>query len=457
MKNNFYEQELETLKLLKRDFDNFYINADVDFESETLLRGLASLTGRIRAEMAETENEIAKNFVQRVAPDLLLPLPARSLVEIVPAPTDNLEREIGDSAILTYKIQNQKAFVWRVVGKHKLKPTQKIISVKAVEDSGGFDCLEFETSGDGPWIIYIDGSWNLWHLMLEHAKPYIVAKPQNPWELCRDFFCFEEKFKFIYMENLPKVLRFAKKLPRDIFNNISARSFKLNVLPIENSFEQNLEPVILSENSFEAKVSANEDRQVILHLKDVQPAVDFRFAFGKISFANLPENAEMLSVCAQVCDGSSAVLEKGNSLQTKDSSLQMCEVFSVTDSSLFLPPKNSEWNILALLQRNYLQFFECDALKNALEMQLLNEQGKRNYLVHSIREVSLENTSAVYKNYLLPKTIVKIIMIVDFVEIGILHAFGEMLFYLFKKIFICNMLVGIVLRVEPFGVELKWG
>jgi len=484
--NVFYEQELKTLQNLKKEFDGVYKNAELNFYTEQLLHGLASLTARIRREVAETENEIAKDFAESVAPDLLLPLPARSLIELIPSPNDNIKREIPSGAMLCSKGKKsgEKPFFWRVADKHKFNPMQKITSVKATEDSENFDCLEFESRGSGPWIIYINGesefAWALWYFMLEYAKPlvkpHIIAKPQNPWELCRDFFCFEEKFRYIYMENLPSKIRFSKKIPRDFFLKINESNFKLNVLPIENAFEQNLEPTLLSDGIFEAKIFPNEERQTILSLKEVLAGniktanfkeVKYRYDSGHIRFADLPPNADVLSVAAIVCDGTSAAgaLEQGNALQAKNSAMQMCEINSVMNALPFLPPfagTSDEWKILGLLQKNYLRFFERDSLKNALEMSLWNAQGKRNYLVHSIKNVLLENKNAVHKGCLVPKSCVKITLSLDFFDIGnyeflgILQAYGEMLFYLFKKIFICNILVALILRVEPFGMELKW-
>jgi len=446
-----------------------------------ILSGLAALTARIHQEMAETENEIARDFVESVAPELLLPLPCRSLAEIIPSPNDNQKREIQCGALLCSKGKNsrEKPFFWRVVGNHKLNPTQKIASAKAVEDSQGFDCIEFESSGNGPWIIYIDGesefAWNLWHLILEHSshapKPYVIAKPQNPWELCRDFFCFEEKFRYIYMEELPHKLRFAKKIPKEIFLGISTENFKLNVLPIENAFEQNLDPIPIDRGDIEAKMLALEERQSILKPTSVLAGnakkanfkeIQYRYnGYEKISFANLPSDADTLSISALVCDGSAAAaLEQGLPLQAKNSAMQMCEIYSVLNATPFLPPsggKSLEWQILALLQKNYLQFFEGNAMKNALETQLWNAQGKRNYLVQCIKSLSLENKSAVHKGCLVPSANIKIIMILNSIDNpGILKVFGEMLFYIFKKIFICNIVVKLVLRIEPFGMELKW-
>jgi len=443
---DFYAQELKTLQTLKKDFDGVYQNAELNFDTEQLLAGLASLTARIRREMAETESEIARDFVDSVAPEMLLPRPARCLVEIIPSPSDNLEREIPGGAMLSSKSKREKPFFWRVIGEHKLNPLQKIISVKAFED-----CLEFETTGSGPWIIYINGSWDLWHFMLEHAKPYIMAKPQNPWELCRDFFCFEEKFKYIYMENLPPKLRFSKNIPA----KVSAENFKLKVLPIENSFEQNLEPVLLESGAFEAKIFPNEERQIILHLKDVLAGnakranfkeIQYRYDSNRIRFESL--DADMLSIAAIVCDGNAAALE---ALQAKNSTMQMCEVRPVIDMLPFLPcSQSAEWEILGLLQRNYLRFFENDALKNALSMF-----DTRSYIVQSIKSVSLEHKNAVYKNCLVPLACVKIVLSLEYASV--LHAFGEMLYELFKKIFVCNMLVELILRIEPYGMELKWG
>jgi type VI protein secretion system component VasA len=482
--NDFYEQELRTLQDLKKEFYGAYKNAELSFETEQLLFGLASMTARIRREMAETENEVARDFVESIAPEMLLPLPVRSLAEIILSPTDNLEREVPNGALLCSKGKKhgEKPFLWRVMGKHKLNPLQKIISVRAAEDSEGFDCLKFESCGSGPWIVYINGesefAWALWHFMLEcHlVKPYIMAKPQNPWELCRDFFCFEEKFRYIYMENLPDKIRFAKKIPREIFAKICTENFKLNVLPVENAFEQNLEPVLLESGVFEAKIFPNEERQIILNLKEVLAGnakkanfkeVKHRYESNRIRFANLLPNADMLSISAVVCDGNSATgaLEQGSVLQAKDSAMQMCEIRSVINATPFLPPfseRTREWGILGLLQKNYLRFFEGDTLKNALEMQLWNTRGKRNYLVHGIKNVSLESGNAVHKGSLVPVACVKIILSLDFFNrnnhefSGILRAFGEMLFCLFRKIFICNMLVELVLRVEPFEMELKW-
>ncbi|MCL1955694.1 MAG: type VI secretion system baseplate subunit TssF [Fibromonadales bacterium] len=446
-----------------------------------ILSGLAALTARIHQEMAETENEIARDFVESVAPELLLPLPCRSLVQIIPSPNDNQKREIPCGALLCSKSKNprEKPYFWRVAGSHVLKPAQKIASAKAVQDSQGFDCIEFESSGSGPWIIYIAGesefAWNLWHFILESAshspKPYIIAKPQNPWGLCRDFFCFEEKFRYIYMEELPSKLRFSKKIPKEIFSNINAENFKLNVLPIENAFEQNLEPILINFGDIEAKVLPLEKRQSILKLCSVLAGnageanfkeIQYRYnGSEKISFANLAEGTDTLSISAIVCDGNEATsLEQGSSLQAKNSAMQMCEIYSVLNATPFSQPlggESAEWQILALLQKNYLQFFEGNALKNALETQLWNAQGKRNYLVQSIKSLSLENKSAVHKGYLVPAANIKIIMNLGSIDNpGILKVFGEMLFYLFKKIFICNMLVELILRIEPFGMELKW-
>jgi len=446
-----------------------------------ILLGLEALSARIRQEMAETENEIARDFVESVAPELLLPLPCRSLAQIIPSPTDNQKREIPCGALLCSKSKNQreKPFFWRVCGGHKFNPAQKIVFAKAVQDSKGFDCIEFESSGSGPWVIYIGGesefAWNLWHFILEYAshtpKPYIIAKPQNPWELCRDFFCFEEKFRYIYMEELPCKLRFSKKIPKEIFSQISAENFKLNVLPIENAFEQDLEPILIDQSDIEAKVLALEDRQSILKLNHVLAGnareanfkeMEYRYdGSGKISFANVPSYADMLSISALVCDGNAATsLEQGLPLQAKNSAMQMCEIYSVLNATPFLPSlggKSPEWQILALLQKNYLQFFEGNAMKNALETQLWNAQGKRNFLVQSIKSLSLENKSAVHKGCLVPAASIKIIMNLGSIDNpGILRVFGEVLFCLFKKIFICNMLVELVLRIEPFGMELKW-
>jgi len=428
-----------------------------------------ALTARIRQEMAETENEIARDFVDSVAPELMLPMPARSLAEIIPSPNDNLKREIPCGALLCSKNGREKPFFWRVAGKHTLNPAQKIISAKVVEDSQGFDCIEFESQGSGPWIVYINGesefAWNLWYIILEYAKPYIIAKPQNPWEHCRDFFCFEEKFRYVYFEHLPPKLRFSKKIPKEI----CTENFKLNVLPIENAFEQNLEPVSIDASDIEAKIFPLEERQSILKLCNVLAGnakkanlkeIEFRYnGFDKIKFANLPDDADMLSICALVCDGSAATaLAQGSPLQAKNSAMQMCEIYSALNATPFLPPfKNAEWQILALLQRNYLQFFEGNALKNALEMQMWNAQGKRNYLAQCIKSLSLENKSAVHKGCIVPAANIKIIMNMSSIDNpGILRVFGEMLFCLFKKIFICNMVVALVLRIEPFGMELKW-
>jgi len=468
---NFFEQELKTLKEAKNDFG---------FETEEILFGLAALTARIRQEMAEAENEIARDFVESVAPELLLPLPCRSLAQIIPSPNDNQKREIPCGALLCSKGKNsrEKPFFWRISGNHKLNPAQKITAAKAVEDSQGFDCIEFESSGSGPWIIYIDGesefAWNLWHFILEYAepvpKPYVIAKPQNPWELCRDFFCFEEKFRYIYMEELPHKLRFAKKIPKEIFSGISTENFKLNVLPIENAFEQNLEPILIDCENIEAKMLALEERQSILKPISVTAGnakkasfkeIEYCYnGFEKISFANLPSDADTLSISALVCDGSAAALEQGLPLQAKNAAMQMCEINSVLNATPFLPPlgcKSLEWQILALLQKNHLQFFEGNALKNALETQLWNAQGKRNYLVQCIKNLSLENKSAVHKGCIVPAASIKIIMNMNSIDNpGILRVFGEMLFCLFKKIFICNMVVELVLRIEPFGMELKW-
>ncbi len=478
---SFFEQELKALKEANKEYNSIYKNAELGFDAEQILFGLASLTARIRQEMAETENEIARDFVESVASEMLLPLPARSLAEIIPAPSDNLEREIPNGTMLSSKGKSsrEKPFFWRVIGEHKFNPAQKIISVKAIEDSEGFDCLEFETAGKGPWIIFINGesefAWALWYFMLECTKPYIMAKPQNPWILCRDFFCFEEKFRYIHMENLPNKIRFAKKIPREIFTKICTENFKLNVLPIENIFEQNLDPVLLKSGTFEAKIFPSEERQIILKPSYVLSGnakkasfkdIKYRYDSNKIRFANLPENADMLSISVSVCDGIAAtVLEQGEELQAKNSSMQMCEIYSVINALPYLPQfcgESPEWEILGLLQKNYLQFFDGDTLKNALRMQLWNTQGKRNYLVQSIKSVYLENKNTVYKSCLLPMAYVKIILSLDFFDknnyefLGILRAFGEMLFYLFKKIFICNIAVNMVLRVEPFGMELKW-
>jgi len=468
----FFEQELKTLREVKKDFD---------FETEELLFGFAALTARIRQEMAEAENEIARDFVESIAPELLLPLPCRSLVEIIPSPNDNQKREIPCGSLLCSKSKNprEKPFFWRVAGNHTFNPAQKITVAKAMQDSQGFDCIEFESSGSGPWIIYINGesefAWNLWHFILEYSspasKPYIVAKPQNTWELCRDFFCFEEKFRYIYMEELPSKIRFSKKIPKEIFSHISAENFKLNVLPIENVFEQNLEPILINFSDIEAKIFAMEKRQSILKLCSVLVGnageanfkeTQYRYnGFEKISFANLPSDADTLSISALVCDGNEATsLEQGSTLQAKNSSMQMCEIYSVLKATPFLPPlggNSLEWQILALLQKNHLQFFEGDAMKNSLETQLWNTQGKRNYLVQSIKSLSLENKSAVHKGCLVPAASIKIIMNLGSIDNpGILKVFGEMLFCLFKKIFICNILVELILRIEPFGMELKW-
>jgi len=233
---------------------------------------------------------------------------------------------------------------------------------------------------------------------------------------------------------------------------------------------------LLSDGIFEAKIFPNEERQTILSLKDVLAGniktatfqeIKYRYNSGQIRFADLPPSADALSIAAIVCDGTSAAgaLEQGNALQAKNSAMQMCEINSVMNALPFLPPfagNSDEWKILGLLQKNYLRFFEKGALKNALEMLLWNAQGKRNYLAHSIKNVFLESKNAVHKGCLVPKANVKIILSLDFFDmsnyefLGVLRAFGETLFYLFKKIFICNALVALVLRIEPFGMELKW-
>jgi type VI protein secretion system component VasA len=228
----------------------------------------------------------------------------------------------------------------------------------------------------------------------------------------------------------------------------------------------------LDSEIFETRIFPNEEKQIILSLKevlagDMQKAdfkkIEHRYSSGKIRFANLPPNANMLSIAAIVCDESAAgTLEQNSALQAKNSAMQMCEIRSAIKALPFLPPPLAEWEILGLLQKNYMQFFEGDTLKNALEMQMWNAQGKQNYLAQSIKSVSVEHQSAVHKGCLVPVANVKIVLSLDFFNInnygfiGILKAYGEMLFYLFKKIFICNMLVKLLLRIEPFGMELKW-
>jgi len=61
--NQFYEQELKTLQTFKKEFDETYKGSKLSIDTEQVLLGLASLTARIREEMAETEHEIARDFV----------------------------------------------------------------------------------------------------------------------------------------------------------------------------------------------------------------------------------------------------------------------------------------------------------------------------------------------------------------------------------------------------------
>lgn len=430
--NSFFEEELAALQSAKREFLEKFPNAEIDLNTEMLLNGFATLTARLRKDMAETENKIARGFIEKVSPELLKPISSRTLVEIVPSASDNLIREISAGARLQEKASGTILNSWQVTQKHKLNPVQKILSIKAVEDSESFDCLEIEGEGIGDegteYIIYVN-SWELWYYLLKYAKifsakpynakPFIIAKPKYAWELCRDFFTFEEKFRFIYANALPKKIRFDKKLPRHIFSGVSGDSLKLRVFPVEH---------IIPELQAELPIRRGGRQEDGLN---------------KLQGAEC-ENLEFL---------------------VKDESLYMCSVRALLKPTPFMnvPNKqNLEWAILAILQKNYLGFFERDVLAEALQMYLWNHQGKRNFLAHSIRKASCEIGNSVFMGSIVPQANIKIIMQCeiftgnDYEFLGVINAFGEMLFYLFGRTLPCNLKIALTLRIEPFGMEMSF-
>jgi len=503
--------------------------ADRDPAVERLFEGFAFLTARIRQEMDQSESGLARDLAEIAAPELLEQLPSYTMAEIRPPRTETPLRTVETGALLSTGVIAGLGYnVLFSANNTRILSQTEIASVALLEAADGHDALEiqFERPASAQvraeeLPLYLQGesglAWTLWYFLIccsekgnsSKVEPYRVVQAKSSWDLCRNFFCMDEQFRFFKL-SLPEFsgkltiqIRFNRKFPRHLVKAVQRDTIRTNVFPLVNKFVQGTEPILLDKRHFEYRIVPRQGRrQELIRLRSVKagnmkdpgraleippfasPGVPDRLpgqlyyrtttrlsrqgeASAWISLGQLPSDTEMLSLEALCCDGAVVreFVQAKDINQVKDPALAGCVVTALLRPSQMLrPPADQElaWRILGLLNAGTQSLANADALKRALALWQWDTVGSKSFLIEGIRKVTYTVSDRSWKGKLLPCIAVSVSLHDDKCQadswdrLGLIHAFGSVLHELFIAQSTFNTLVTLEIALEPARMQMDW-
>ena len=314
MFNKYYQQELQSLRELAREFSRAHPAAapllsgqSADPDVERLLEGVAFLTGLLRQKLDDELPEIVRGLADIVLPHYLRPIPATSIVVFSPKP--NLKETISVPAgtSLATNAVEETVCTFRTCFDLEVHPLG-VIAAETVRKAGEPDRIRLVLELTGPnlsqwqptrFSFYLGGSFaqaaDLFMLLTRYVRNVTIApseggdscslSPQclkpigfdrqnnlipfpfqsfSGYRLLQEYFVLPQKFFFIDLlgwdqwENRGEGLRFEiifELLPSPIaLPRVSAEQFHLYATPVINLFSHEADPISLDHRQEKVRV-----------------------------------------------------------------------------------------------------------------------------------------------------------------------------------------------------------
>jgi len=361
--DRYYREELHYLKELGAEFAArnaslapFLARESFDPDVERLLEGFAFLTGKLRQKLDDELPELTQSLAQIVAPHLLTPIPAMTVVQFVPSATGGRARmtvqrgaEVGSRPIRGGRCRFRTCYDVRLVPARVVGASAVTLArrgrldlVLELTDRAefaelGLDRLRLylDPGGNGSLArsLYMalrmqcrgvrveDGTGRGFDLAADvvQAVGFEAHETVIPWpdkvasgyRLLQEFFVFPDKFMFVDIDGLEGTRRFTGgrlTLKFDLdepfadASALTADSVRLNATPVVNLFDTWADPIRIDHRRGEYRLTARDssgNRHVIHSVRHVRGQDSSSLGTrGRVEYAPL----ETFDVLGQVRD-----------------------------------------------------------------------------------------------------------------------------------------------------------
>jgi type VI secretion system protein ImpG len=515
---------------------------------DRLTEGVAFLTARIREEVPE--DVLCEQLLEQYAPDLMQPLPSIAVVQfslraeaahpvvLPPATPIGSEPYEGFPAPFEYRLHQPVAVDWAFVADARVdiddsQSAQLILSL-------GWD--DFGPTGAWPaaLTIFLQGDlpvvWSLRHALLRRvatieleANGAWMPAPDvrferfdgicytsdsglvSPLATARDFFCADERFRFVRLAGLestgiplPNALRlritFQGTIPPSWNRSVGNDTFLLHAGIAVNRFQETCEPLHLdhTRESYPLRSIGGRQREVLdaasvrgvshtgspsrqysrysdhrhdgrgWYFQTVRSRLqDFRMSIA-VGTSNLrePPLEETLTVEAVCCDGmhphERLRPEALNRIRPEISDLIQAQ--AITRPTRIYRPNDTAMHsrLLAFARVHSEGFLQAERLKGVLRQVLWDSGEAKRTLIESIRAVEVEHGTTLVNGIGWRLMRVQIGLRdttctpESWDRIGLLDAFGSILWGIVREEIPLGSKGELEMIVDPAGVRMKW-
>jgi type VI secretion system protein ImpG len=562
----FYEEEMRFLMEGGQEFAeafperarhlNITTVEDRDPYVERLFEGFAFLTGRIRQKLEDDFPEFSQNLMEMVDPAFLRCMPSLAMLQIAFRP--NLLPK-------PYMIPRGTLFLSNPVGAEqsvcRFQSTQDVLinpitltSAETVHHAvlgegirlgfqidAGADMAQLNL---GELPIYLHGERSLGYFLhyyftgkinqillegeggpkslggqeLVEAGGFgenesLLPPMDNSFEGSRflqEFFCFEEKFRFIKIRGLDKIgewpeggrfsLSFHFREPIPQGKRVKPENFRLHATPVVNLFPAQAEPVNLNHKHFEYPVYADSSRKTeiyeVLSVTGVDKATGAQRPFHKFSefrhqilakgteaedsFFQVKQELkgknrfqtylsvgthrrveelqeEFLSISILGTNGTvprEEILENGI-VNPHAGFPTFCHFTNFTRPTVpIYPPKSDHylWYVLSLMNMNYRSLCQKGNLKEVLSLYDWTHGAVNRKIIDGVAGASAEKRNFLLGHQLVAGAEITVeIRDTAFSEPGELHIFARVLLEFFTQYSSINHLVSLKVLLQPSG------
>ena len=359
----YYREELSYLKELGAEFAvrnanlaPFLARESLDPDVERLLEGFAFLTGRLRQKLDDELPELTQSLAQIVAPHLLTPIPAMTVVQFLPSATGGRARLMVErgAEVASRPIRGGRCR-FRTCYDVTLTPARVVDASAVALARRGRVRLELELTdraefaelrldrlrlyldpaGNGALArsLYLslrtqcrgvrleDGSGRGFDLEPDVIRAVGFASDEAviPWpekvapgyRLLQEFFVFPDKFMFLDVHGLEDTARFTGGRLVVMFDldepladasGLAGESVRLNATPVVNLFDTWADPIRVDDRKGEYRLTARDsagNRHVVHSVRHVSGQSPSSIgARGRVEYAPL----ETFDVLGQVRD-----------------------------------------------------------------------------------------------------------------------------------------------------------
>ena len=317
--DRYYREELNYLRELGAEFAGrnaslapFLARESFDPDVERLLEGFAFLTGRLRQKLDDELPELTQSLAQIVAPQLLAPVPAMTVVQFLPSRTGGRARMTvkRGSELASRQIRGGRCR-FRTCYEVKLTPVRVVDASSVTLVRHGRVRLEFALTDRAQFAelrldrlrLYLDPGGNaalarsLYMALCTQCRgvrvedgsgcgfdlPADVIRPVGfrpdeavvPWpdkaapgyRLLQEFFVFPDKFMFVDIHGLGETTRFSGGRLVVMFDlddpfadasGLTADSVRVNATPVVNLFDADADPIRVDGRRGEYRLTARD-------------------------------------------------------------------------------------------------------------------------------------------------------------------------------------------------------